>query len=197
MARVDDIKALLKRYGTVTARTLEQQGINRRILSRLQASGELVRVARGIYASREAEGITAHHSLAVAARRVPRGVICLLSALRFHEIGTQIPSQVWIGLPRGARIPAEAMIHAVHYNLPSFQVGVEQHRIEGTTVSIFSPAKTVADCFKFRNQIGLDVAIEALRESLAGKKATIDDIWTAAGHCRVPRVIRPYLEALA
>lgn len=197
MARVDDIKALLKRYGTVTARTLEQQGINRRILSRLQASGELVRVARGIYASGEAEGVTAHHSLAVVARRVPSGVICLLSALRFHEIGTQVPSQIWIGLPRGTRIPAETMIHAVHYNRPSFQVGVEQHRIEGITVSIFSPAKTVADCFKFRNQIGLEVAIEALRESLRAKKATLTNIYAFAQACRIANVIKPYLEALA
>lgn len=197
MTQVDDIKALLQRHGTITAKTLAAHGINRRFLSRLQGTGDLVRVARGIYSSGDAEAVTAHHSLLIASQRVPNGVICLLSALRFHEIGTQTPSEVWMGLPRRSRLPAEALIHAIHFSPQSFQVGVEQHQIEGSSVPIFSAAKTVADCFKFRGQVGLDVAIEALRECLRARKARITDIDTFAQVCRVAAVMRPYLEAMA
>jgi predicted transcriptional regulator of viral defense system len=197
MSRTEDIMALVKANGIVTAELLTKQGFSRRILSRMVQSGELVRVAHGIYAAADGEDITPHHSLAVAARRAPGGVICLISALRFHDIGTQLPHEVWMGFPSRSRLPAEAMIHAVHYSPDSFGAGIERHRIEGVDVPIYSPAKTVADCFKYRNQIGLEAAIEALREAIQGNKTTIADIHEFASICRVRTVITPYLQALA
>lgn len=196
MTRINDLKTLLRQHGTLTADLLRQHGIPRSWLPHLLKKGELIRVSRGIYTATEADHVGIHHSLAVAAQRVPKGVICLLSALRFHEIGTQLPNQVWMGLPRGARIPAEKSIHAVHYSQASFSVGIENHRIEGAHVRIYSPAKTVADCFKYRNQIGLDAAIEALRETIHARRATIADIHAFAKACRVGSVITPYLQAV-
>lgn len=197
MSRAEEIQALLRSHGTVTARLLAEHGIPRLWLSRLCRAGELVRVARGVYAAADAEMLTRHHALAVASRRVPRGVVCLLSALRFHEIGTQLPSAVWIGVPTGTRIPPEPSIHGVHYSPASFATGVGRHVIEGTGVAVFTPAKTVADCFKFRNLLGLEVAIEALRETVAGRKATVAEIHDHAQVCRVGRVVTPYLQAIA
>ncbi len=197
MTRVGNIQELLCRHGTVTPRLLEAHGIPRRWLSRMCRSGELVRVARGVYADADAEMVTQHHALAVTARRVPKGVVCLLSALRFHEIGTQLPSEVWIAVPTGTRIPPEPTIHGVHYSPASFAAGVAHHVIEGAEVAIFTPAKTIADCFKFRNHLGMEVAIEALRETVATRKATIAEIHDCARVCRVGRVITPFLQAIA
>ena len=140
---------------------------------------------------------TEHHSLAVVAKEIPRGVICLLSALRFHELTTQQPSEVWIGIPvRGWRPNISTTAHrVVRYSKATFKAGVQTHRIENVRVRIFNPAKTVADCFKYRNKIGLDVALEALRRALRQRKATVDAIQRYARICRVAKVIRPYLEA--
>jgi predicted transcriptional regulator of viral defense system len=197
MGRLDDIQALLGQHGTLTAELLQKHGIHRSWIAQLVNQGELVRVARGIYAAADAENVGPHHSLVVATQRVPAGVICLLSALRFHAIGTQLPAEVWMGLPRGTRTPADPTIHAVHYSLASFDAGIEHHRIENVDVRIYSPAKTVADCFKYRSRIGLEAAIEALRETIRSRKATIAEIHTFAERCRIRTVITPYLQALA
>jgi predicted transcriptional regulator of viral defense system len=197
MARLDDVQALLGQHSTLTAELLRQHGIHRSWIAQLVNQGVLVRVARGIYAAADAENVGPHHNLAVATQRVPAGVICLLSALRFHDIGTQLPAEVWMGLPRGTRIPADPTIHTVHYSPTSFDAGVEHHRIENSDVRIYSPAKTVADCFKYRSQIGLEAAIEALRETVRSRKATVAEIHAFADICRIRTVITPYLQALA
>jgi predicted transcriptional regulator of viral defense system len=132
------------------------------------------------------------------ARRVPRGVVCLLSALLFHRLTTQLPSDVWLALPPKARRPkaAPVSLRLVHVSGKALTAGVEEHEIEKVRVKIYSPAKTVADCFKFRNKVGQDVALEALRECWRERKATMDELWRYAKICRVANVMRPYLESL-
>jgi predicted transcriptional regulator of viral defense system len=142
--------------------------------------------------------ITERHSYVEVGRRVPGGVFCLLSALSFHEITTQSSASVWIALPQGARRPAisSPSLRVVRLSGASLTEGIENHKVEGVPIRVYSAAKTVADCFKFRNKIGLDVAIEALKDSLRQKKATVNEIYHYAKVCRVSNVIRPYMEAL-
>ena len=174
-----------------------QLGIPPNYLGRLVEKGLLHKIRRGLYAS-PAFAQTEHASLIEAASQFPKGVVCLLSALRFHDFTTQSPRAVWIAIgPKSwapkASSPAIRLVrmsgHALHF-------GLKEHKISGTMVRVFSPAKTVADCFKFRNKIGLDVALEALRESRRRKKASMDELWAAAKACRVANVMRPYLESL-
>jgi len=159
--------------------------------------GQVQRVGRGLYVPLDSE-ITQHHGLAQVAKRVPHGVICLLSALLFHEIGTQLPSQVWIAIDVDARKPRVEYppLRVVRFSGLALTEGVEAHRLEGVDVKVYGVAKTVADCFKYRNKIGLDVALEALREARRGRRATIDEIWRYAKIDRVSNVMRPYLESL-
>jgi predicted transcriptional regulator of viral defense system len=141
---------------------------------------------------------TLYLGLAQARKAVPRGVVCLLSALRFYEIGTQGPHQIWIALDRRAARPrvSNPSIKVVRFSGESLTEGIEEHDIAGIPVRIYSPSKTVADCFKYRNKIGLDVAIEALREAVRARKCTADELWRYAKICRVSRVMRPYMEAI-
>jgi predicted transcriptional regulator of viral defense system len=136
--------------------------------------------------------------IALVSAAVPRSVICLLPALRFHGIGTQAPHEVWIAIEQGAARPRVdyPRVRVTLISGPAFTFGVECHPIDGVPARIYSPAKTVVDCFKFRNKIGLDVAIEALREALRAKRCTREDLWAAAKVCRVSTVIRPYIEAM-
>jgi predicted transcriptional regulator of viral defense system len=126
-------------------------------------------------------------------------VICLLSALRFHGIGTQLPSQVWIAIDRRARQPALSYppLKVVRFTGAALSEGVRQHRLEGQTVRVYGVAKTLADCFKYRNKIGLDVALEALRAAWRARRFSMDELDHFAGICRVRRVMKPYLESLA
>ena len=187
----------VSRKGIVRPRELEALGIPREYLLRLYRQGKLSRTGRGIYTLPDA-AVTERHSYAEVAKRVPEAVLCLLSALVFHEITTQSPASVWIALGKGARKPAilSPSLRVVRLTEPSLSEGVEEHTVEGVPVRVYSAAKTVADCFKFRNKIGLDVAIEALKDSLRQKKATINDIYHYAKICRVCNVIRPYMQAL-
>ena len=166
-------------------------------ISRLVGKGELIRVGRGRYVLPQAEH-SENLGLALVAAAVPRSVICLLSALRFHGIGTQAPHEVWIAVAQGAARPRldYPPVRVTVVSGSAFTFGVERHPVDGVPVRIYSPAKTVADCFKFRNKIGLDVAIEALREALRAKRCTREELWAAATECRVSTVIRPYLEAI-
>ena len=166
-------------------------------ISRLVGKGQLIRVGRGRYMLPEAEH-SENLGLALVAAAVPHSVICLLSALRFHDIGTQAPHEVWIAVAQGAARPRldYPPVRVTLVSGSAFTFGVERHRVDGVPVRIYSPAKTVADCFKFRNKIGLDVAIEALREALHAKRCTREELWTAGKVCRVTTVIRPYLEAM-
>ena len=185
------------RKGIVRPRDLEALGIPREYLLRLHRQGKLSRTGRGIYTLPDA-AVTERHSYAEVAKRVPEAVLCLLSALAFHELTTQSPAAVWIALGKGARKPAilSPSLRVVRLTEPSLSEGVEKHTVEGVPVRVYSAAKTVADCFKFRNKIGLDIAIEALKDCLRQKKATINDIYRYAKICRVSNVIRPYMESL-
>jgi predicted transcriptional regulator of viral defense system len=188
---------LAQRRGAVTRREVAEAGIHTHTLSRLVDSGALERAARGVYRLPEAP-LTEHHSLALVAAAVPRAVVCLLSALSFHEIGTQLPHQVWIAIDRRARRPTLSWppLRVVRFGGRALTVGVESHRIEGETVRVYNPAKTIADVFKYRHKVGLDVALEALREGWRDRRFTMDEIDRMARVCRVENVMRPYLEAL-
>lgn len=189
--------ALARRLGLLRAKDLAAQGIPRVYLTRLHRQGLLERSTRGVYILAGAD-ITQHHSLAEACCRVPHGIVCLISALSFHELTTQIPHEVWLAIDRKARLPKVAYppLRVVRFTDPALPKWVESHVIEGVTVPITNPARTVVDCFAYRNKVGLDVALEALRDSLRQKKASVDDITRAAASRRMLRIVRPYLEAM-
>jgi predicted transcriptional regulator of viral defense system len=184
-------------HGMVRPRDIEAIGLPREYLIRLHRQGKLNRSGRGVYTVPDAS-VTEFHSYAEVTKRVPEAVVCLLSALAFHGITTQSPSAVWIALRKGARRPslASPSLRIVRLSGPSLTEGIENHKVEGVPVRVYSVAKTVADCFKFRNKIGLDVAMEALKDSLRQKKTSINEIYHYAKICRVSNVIRPYMEAL-
>ncbi len=196
MTSAQRILALAKRQPLVRPRDVEARGIAREALLRLFRQGLLVRQARGVYALPESP-VTEHHSLAIAAKRTPGGVICLLSALRFHGLTTQDPHEVWMAIDFKAHKPSAASpaLRVVRFSGPALLEGIEHHTLEGVRVPVYTAAKTVADCFKYRNKIGVDVAIEALRDALRSRKTTVDQIHRFARVCRVANVIRPYLES--
>ncbi|EYF00389.1 type IV toxin-antitoxin system AbiEi family antitoxin domain-containing protein [Chondromyces apiculatus] len=194
---VDRVAQLALTQGVLRTRDLEAKGISRATLGRLVEEGLLERVARGVYGLPDAD-VTEHHTLVEAGLRVPAGVICLLSALEFHQLSTQSPHEVWIAIGVKARKPTLDWppIRIVRFSGAALTHGIETHTIEGAEVRITGPAKTVADCFKYRNKIGLDVAIEALSE-YRRKRGSIDILMKAAAADRVARVLRPYIEAVA
>jgi predicted transcriptional regulator of viral defense system len=193
----EQVLALVRAAGVLRPRDLEPRGIPRQHLQRLYERGLVERVGRGLYIAADAEP-TEHHSLAQAAKRVPQGVICLLSALQYHSHTTQMPFEVWIAVERTAWKPTtdDVPLRVVRFSGEAFTAFVEEHEIEGVQVRVYTPAKTVADCFKYRNKIGLDVALEALRDTWKQQTATMDELWSAAGVCRVQKVMKPYLESL-
>lgn len=178
-------------------RDLESRGLSRVAISRKLERGELIRVGRGIYAEPGYLG-TEHSAIVQVARRAPRVVFCLLTALRLHGLTTQNPSDVWIAIGQKSHPPRMAYprIRTVRFSPASLQAGVERRTIEGVEIQVTNVAKTVADCFKFRSKVGLDVALEALREARRARKASMDDLWTYARVDRVLNVMRPYLEAI-
>lgn len=188
---------MARRARGVSPRELADAGIHRQALTRLVREGRIERVARGVYRL-AGRPITEHHALAVAAATVPRGVVCLLSALQYHGIGTQLPSAVWLALDRRAWRPQRMSppLRIVRFTGQALTQGVERHTVEGRVVQVYGVAKTLADCFKYRHKIGLDVALEALREAWRAKRFTMDELDRFAAICRVRRVIQPYLEAL-
>ena len=185
------------RRGLITARETVTFGYHPEVIRRLVREGSVEQVARGTYRAMDHEP-TAHHGLVVAALRVPRGVICLLSALAFHDIGTQQPADVWLAIDRRDRRPSlyYPPLHIARFSGASLSSGIETHTIEGREVRIFGIAKTIADCFKYRGKIGLDVALEALTDAVRARRVTIAEIDRYAAVCRVRNVMRPYLEAL-
>jgi predicted transcriptional regulator of viral defense system len=195
--QTDKVLELVRKVGVLRPRDLDPYDIPRTYLSRLCTAGKLQRIARGLYVLPDSS-VTEHHSLAEACKRVPKGVVCLLSALRFHELTTQAPFEVWLAIGGKAWRPRidYPPLRIVRFSQATLNAGVEKHQIEGVTVHVYSSAKTVADCFKYRNKIGLDVAIEALRECWRSKRCTMDDLWHYADICRVRNVMRPYLESL-
>ncbi len=193
----DIARQLLSNNSIITSRELADSGVHRETIRRMMESGEMIRVSRGLYSSSQFIP-DEKYSLVVAQKIVKRGVVCLLSALSFHEIGTQNPSEVWMAISRPGRIP-------VAVNLPlkvitcsgaSFTEGIETYQLENGGIKVYCISKTIADCFKYRNKIGLDVAVEALKDVLHNKRATIDDIIRYAEICRVREIMRPYMETL-
>ena len=186
----------VRRLGVARPRDLALLGIRREYAQRLLATGALVRVARGLYAVPDAE-ISSHRSLAEVAKAFPAGTVCLLSALRFHGLTTQSAPEIWIAVdvhawkPRNLPFP----VRTVYFSGAALTEGVEEHKVDGVPVRIYSAAKTVADCFKYRNKIGPEVAIEALKDYLKQHRRGGDVLWHFAKVCRVSNVMRPYLEA--
>ena len=189
-------RSALLRRGALRPRDLP--GVSRAALARLVDGGQLERVGRGLYVPTGAK-LTEHHALVEAAKRVPAGVVCLLSALRFHGMTTQNPHEVWLAIDVKARKPTTDWppLRIVRFSGKALTYGADERMIEGVVVRITSKEKTVADCFKYRNKIGIDVALEALRDYLRSKRRSVDALMMAAEASRVTNVMRPYLEALA
>ena len=187
----------VRSLGVFRARDMVAAGYSREYLRRLVGQGQARRLGRGLYASADFEPDQSL-SLVESAKRVPRAVVCLVSALQFHRIGTQSPHKVWLALPRDTNFPGSGNLpfRFCKFSAASHAFGVQEHTLPGGTVRVYSPAKTVADCFKYRHKYGLDVAIEALREGWRDKKFTMNELSQAAAVCRVSRVIQPYVEML-
>ena len=189
---------LANQKGLLRASDLDAIEAPRVVLTRLTAAGLLDRVGRGLYRLPSHPG-SEHESLATVATKVPQAVFCLLTALQFHELTTQLPRQVWIAMPRGSHVPRidYPPIKMVQMTGDVYAEGIETVERDGVKLRVYGVAKTVADCFKHRNKIGLDVALEALRDAWNGKRMTSDQIWHYAKIDRVANVMRPYLESLA
>lgn len=188
----------LFRNGPLRSHELEASGISRAQLSRMVTAGQLQQIARGLYALNTYQP-SEHVALITVARRAPEALFCLLTALRLHDLTTQAPFEVWIALGNKARTPKLEYppLRVVRFSDVTLRQGVDKRVVDGVELRLTNVAKTVADCFKFRNKIGLDVALEALREARRYKRATNDDLWRYAKLCRVASVMRPYLEAMA
>lgn len=178
-------------------RSDSQSAPSRTQLARRARAGAIERVSRGVYWNPAGAEVTQHHDLAVVSAAIPKAVICLLSALQFHELTSEWPREVWIALDRQSRVPPslELPLRVHRFSQAFLTFGLEAHCIEGITVRITNPAKTVADCFRFRNRYGNDLAVEALRDYLK-RKLPLEKLHEAALLCRVEKVMRPYLEAL-
>lgn len=190
--------ALARKHPILRAADVARHGLHTQLLTRLVADGSLERVGRGRYRLPDAT-ITEHHGLALTAAAAPRGVVCLLSALVFHGIGTQNPAEVWLAVDRRARAPKVSWppLRIVRFSGRALTEGVEEHRIEGESVRVYSLPKTIADCFKYRTKLGVDVALEALKDAWNRRRIRMAEIDEYARICRVERVMRPYLEALS
>jgi len=188
---------LVRKRGTLRAAEATAAGIPAVYLRRLKRSGKLEQVSRGVYRAAD-KPPGPHHGLAVVAARSPNATISLLSALSFHGMTSQLPPEVWVTIHRKARPPKLKWprLHVTYSNGDAVEAGVQEHPIEGIPVRITSPARTVADCFKYRSTVGLDVALEALREYRKKKLGSMEDLERSSRSCRVSRVMRPYLEAL-
>ena len=188
---------LARQMGMLRPTHLQTIGIPRVILTRLTSSGQLEKVGRGLYRLAGAP-VSERESLATIAVKVPQAVFCLLTALQIHELTTQLPRQIWIAMPQGSHTPKldYPPVKMVQFSGDAFCEGIEVVQTDQVALRVYCVAKTVADCFKHRNKIGLDVAIEALKDALSQKKASANDLWRYAKICRVANVMRPYLETL-
>ena len=189
---------MIEKMGLARPAELEARGVSRARLYRLVRQGLVERRARGIYVA-AGHAPTAEHTLAQVAIRVPAGVFCLLTALRFHGLTTQSPAEVWIALPEKARKPRMdyPRLRIARFSGSALTEGIERHRVEGVEMRIYSAAKTVADCFKYRNKLGIDVAVEALRDFSRRNRGGATELARFARICRVARVMQPYLDAIA
>lgn len=193
----ESLQDFVRRKGVTKTSEISAAGFDRVALTRQVRLGEIQRLSRGVYAVSDHE-LTAWHDLAEISKTSPKAVVALVSALAFHEIGTQMPYETWIALPRGARVPAlNRNLNVTRFSEPGYSAGIEEHEIEGVSVRVYSPAKTVTDCFRMRSKVGYDVAIEALKEGWKLRKYTMDDLFRFAEINKVDNVMRPYIEAIA
>jgi predicted transcriptional regulator of viral defense system len=194
--KTDKALAFAQKHGMIRVRDAIAQGIHPEYLRRLCDKGFLTRMSRGVYMPTESDS-SPNVGIAQVAKRVPNGVICLLSALQFHNIGTQSPHEIWIAIDRKASKPKIEYppIRVVRFSEKALTEGIETHSIEGVEIKIFNKEKTVADCFKYRNKIGLDIALEALKDCRQRRLCTTNLLWEYAKICRVSNVMMPYLEA--
>ena len=197
MNQVERVLRLVKRKGIVRRRDVEGAGLPGNYLGRLVRDGRLQKLRRGLYSLPEPP-FDENLSLAEVAKQVPQAVVCLISALRFHGLTTQVPHEIWIALPKGAWRPGSDLPHLnlTFVSGPAYSFGVRTFKTFGGSLKVTTPAKTVADCFKFRAKVGLDVALEALKEAWRARKVTMEELLEAARVCRVARVITPYIEAI-
>ncbi len=188
---------LVHQKGMLRPSDLDEIGVPRVYLTRLTANGHLEKAGRGLYRLPE-NTLSEHESLIAVATRVPQAVFCLLTALQFHELTTQLPHQIWIAMPRGSHTPKIGYppVKMIQFSGEAYTQGIEVHERDQVTLRVYGIAKTIADCFKHRNKIGLDVALEALKDARSRKKVSADDLWRYAKICRVANVMRPYLEAV-
>lgn len=188
---------LAGRTGVLRTSDLDAINAPRVVLTRLTSAGLLEKIGRGLYRLPDVPRSECENLVTVAVK-APQAVFCLLTALQLHELTTQLPRQIWIGMPRGSHAPRidYPPIKMVQFSGNAYVSGIEAIERDGATLRAYSVAKTVADCFKHRHKIGLDVALEALKDAWAGNKATMDDLWRYAQICRVANVMRPYLESL-
>ena len=197
-SRFDRAVGIFKKHGGIlrTAQAL-RAGIHPGTLYAMRDSGALEVVSRGVYRLANSPPLV-NPDLVTVATRVPGGVICLISALAFHELTTQIPHEVHVALPRGAEKPRldHPPIKTYRFTGKAFTQGVESHELDSVSVRIYSPEKTLADCFKFRNKVGLDTVVEAVRFYRERRNIKVDHLMRYAGICRVKKIIRPYLEAI-
>jgi len=198
MDRKNRIRDIIRKKGIIRPRDVEAEGIPKTYLYRMYRDGEIIRIGRGLY-SFENEARSESISFAEVAKRVPQGVICLLSALRFHGLTTQTPHKVWLAIPNKKWKPVLSYppLEIIRLTGDGFEYGIEKHRIDRVTVKVYSPSKTVADCFKFRNRIGNAIAIEALKDAWRNRMVTMDELWHSAKICRMTNVMKPYLETLS
>jgi predicted transcriptional regulator of viral defense system len=188
---------VISRNGMARLREIKAAGIPEVVVARLVKAGCVIRLARGLYQLPNAE-FEASHTLAEVAKIVPKGVVCLISALVYHELTLQMPRFIWVAIKGHARQPKHRYppMRFVRFGKKALNEGIERRMIEGVTVKITSPAKTIVDCFRFRNKIGVDIAISAMREALRKRRCTPDDIFKHARSLRIASVVRPYLEAM-
>ena len=183
--------------GIVRSSELSKIGAPRIALTRLTASGHLERIGRGLYRLPDGPA-SENEGLEAITRLAPKSVLCLLSALQFHELTTVLPREVWIAMPRGSHVPRLDFppIRMVQFAGTAYSDGIELHERGQLGIRVYGVAKTIADCFKYRHKIGLDVALEALKQARQSRRVTVDAVWHSAQICRVTNVMRPYLEAL-
>lgn len=191
------LRAIAGETGVFRLADARARGVHPETVYRLVRRGELERVGRGIYRMAGAM-VTEYHGLVLATAVVPEGIICLLSALSYHELTTQLPFEVWMALDRRASAPRHpsVQLRIMRFSGAALTLGVETHELEGARVRIYSAPKTVVDCFRYRNLVGIDVAVEALRDCLRQGKSSPGELWEIAVACRIGSVMRPYIEAL-
>jgi len=195
---LDKAKTIFRRHdGVLRTQEAIKYGIHPRVLYALRESGVLEQLSRGVYRLADLPPLT-NQDLVTVSLRVPHGVVCLISALAFHELTTQIPHAVYLALERGSKLPKleHPPLRVYRFTSDAFVAGIQSHRLDGVSVRVYDPEKTLADCFKYRNKLGLDVAIEALRLWRRQKRRDIGRLMAYARICHVERVIRPYVEAL-